>query len=150
MYNNLNLSSRVAVLGGIGPRAAAAGAVTTPWLDMQSQFTVMAIISVGAIGAGGTVDAQIEQATDANGAGAKPIPGSQITQLVAAGGNDRQALIDLRDADFDRNAGFRFFRLSVTVGGGAATQLGATVIGADFRAGSGTQNGAASVAQIAG
>lgn len=150
MYHNLNLSSRVAVLGSISPRAAAAGTVTTPWLDMQSLFTAMAIVSVGAIGAAGTIDAQIEQATSATGAGAKPIPGSQITQLVAAGGNDRQALIDLRQEDFDRNAGFRFFRLSVTVGGGAATQLAAMLVGTDFRAGSGTQNGAASVAQITG
>jgi hypothetical protein len=149
MYHNLNLSSRIAVLGGISPRAAAIGAVSTPWLDMQSLFTAMALISIGAFGAGATVDAQIEQATDAAGANAKPIPGSQITQLVAAGGNDRQAQIDLRQEDFDRNAGFRFFRLTVTVGG-AATQLAASLIGADFRAGSGTRNGAASVAQTVG
>ncbi|MFD1951875.1 hypothetical protein ACFSGX_13965 [Sphingomonas arantia] len=149
MYHNLNLSSRVAVLGGISPRAAAVGTVSTPWMDMQMLFTAMAILSIGAFGAGATVDAQIEQATDANGANAKPIPGSQITQLLAAGGNDRQAQIDLRQEDFDRNAGFRFFRLTVTVGG-AATQLAASLIGADFRAGSGTRNAATTVAQTVG
>jgi len=146
MYHNLNLSSRIALLGGISPRAAAVGTVSTPWMDMQMLFTAMVLISLGAFGAGATVDAQIEQATDGNGANAKAIPGSQITQLVAAGGNDRQAQIDLRQEDFDRNAGFRFFRVSITVGG-AVTQLAASVIGTDFRAGNGTNNDAASVAQ---
>lgn len=146
MFNNLNLSARIALLGGISPRAAAVGAVSTPWLDMQMLFTVMALISIGAFGAGATVDVQIEQATDVNGANAKPIPGSQITQLVAAGGNDRQAQIDLRQEDFDKNAGFRFFRVTVTVGG-AATQLAAMVLGTDFRAGNGTSNDATTIAQ---
>ena len=149
MYHNLNLSSRIGVIGGISPRSAAIGTVTTPWLDMQSLFTVMVLLSIGAFGANATVDAQLEQATDATGAGAKPIPGSQITQLVAAGGDDRQAQIDLRQEDFDKNAGFRFFRLTLTVGG-AATQLAATVIGTDFRANSGTRNAAVSVAQTVG
>jgi hypothetical protein len=146
MFNNLNLSSRIALLGGISPRAAAVGAVSTPWLDMQMLFTVMVLVSIGAFGAGATVDVKIEQATDSNGADAKPIPGSQITQLVAAGGNDRQAQIDLRQEDFDKNAGFRFFRVTVTVGG-AATQLAAMVLGTDFRAGNGTSNDATTVAQ---
>lgn len=146
MFHNLNLSSRIGVIGGISPRSAGVGAVTTGWLDMQSLFTVLALISIGAFGANATVDAQIEQATDVNGTGAKPIPGSQITQLVAAGGNDRYAQINLRQEDFDRNAGFRFFRLSMTVGG-AATQLAASIIGSDFRAGGGAQNAATSVAQ---
>lgn len=149
MYHNLNLSSRIGVIGGISPRAAGVGTVATAWLDMQALFTVLALVSIGAFGANATIDAQIEQATDGNGAGAKPIPGSQITQLVAAGGNDRQAQINLRQEDFDRTGGFRFFRLTVTVGG-AATQLAATIIGADFRAGSGTRNAAASVAQTIG
>lgn len=146
MFNNLNLSSRIALLGGISPRAAAAGAVSTPWLDMQMLFTVMVLVSIGAFGAGATVDVQIEQATDVNGANAKPVPGSQITQLVAAGGNDRQAQIDLRQEDFDKNAGFRFFRVTVTIGG-AATQLAAMVLGTDFRAGNGTSNDATTIAQ---
>lgn len=146
MFSNLNLSSRIAMLGGVSPRAAAVGTVSTPWLDMQMLFAVMVLISIGAFGNAATVDAQIEQATDGNGANAKPIPGSQITQLVAAGGNDRQAQIDLRQEDFDKNAGLRFFRVTVTVGG-AATQLAAMVLGTDFRAGNGTSNDAASVAQ---
>lgn len=146
MFNNLNLSSRIALLGGISPRAAAVGAVSTPWLDMQMLFTVMALVSIGAFGAGATVDVQLEQATDVNGANAKPVPGSQITQLVAAGGNDRQAQIDLRQEDFDKNNGFRFFRVTVTVGG-AATQLAAMVLGTDFRAGNGTSNDATTIAQ---
>lgn len=146
MFHNLNLSSRIALLGGISPRAAAVGSISTPWLDMQMLFTVVALISIGVFGAGATIDAQIEQATDSAGANAKLVPGSQITQLLAAGGNDRQAQIDLRQEDFDRNAGFRFFRLTVTVGG-AATQLAVTVLGTDFRAGIGTSNDATSVAQ---
>lgn len=146
MYHNLNLSSRIGVIGGISPRLAAAGASSSAWLDMQALFTVLVLISIGAFGANATVDAQIEQATDANGANAKPIPGSQITQLLAAGGNDRQVQINLRQDDFDRMAGFRFFRVTVNVAV-ASTQLAALVIGADFRNGNGTANDAASIAQ---
>lgn len=146
MFHNLNLSSRIGLIGSISPRSAAVGTISTPWLDMQMLFTVMALISVGAFGAAATIDAQIDQATDSAGANAKVVPGSQITQLIAAGGNDRQVQIDLRQEDFDRNASFRYFRLTITVGG-APTFLTAMLLGTDFRAGSGTSNDAASVAQ---
>lgn len=149
MFHNLNLSSRVGVIGGISPRSAPVGTVTTAWFDLQALFTVMALISIGAFGANATVDAQIEQAKDNAGTGAKAVPSSQITQMVAADGNDRQAQINLRQEDLDRNAGYRFFRVSITVAG-AATQLAVSVLGADFRAGSATQNAAANVAQTVG
>ncbi len=146
-FKNLNLSSRVGIIGAIAPRAAPVGAVSSPWFDMQKLFTAMAAINVGAFGAGATIDAQIEQATDAAGTGAKPVPGSQIAQLLAAGGDNRQVVIDHRQEDMDRNADYRFFRLTITVGG-AATQVSAVILGADFRYGSATANDAASVAQI--
>ena len=67
MFNNLNLSSRIALLGGISPRAAAVGAVSTPWLDMQMLSIVMAPVSIGAFGAEPTVEVPSKRANDAKG-----------------------------------------------------------------------------------
>ena len=43
-------------------------------------------------------------------------PAKAITQLLAAGGNNRQVIIEARDTELDVNAGFAYVRLSITVG----------------------------------
>jgi hypothetical protein len=95
------------------------------------------------------VDAKLQQATDSTGTGAKDIPGKAIVQLLAAGGNNRQALIEVRDTELDVNNGYAFVRLSVTVAS-AASLVQAVVIGHNpiFVPGSGFNQ--AGVAQIVG
>jgi hypothetical protein len=146
MQGNLNPSARVAIAGIIAPQQAAAGTVTSAWIDMRTFFEVLATLNVGVIGAGGTIDAKIEQATDAAGTGAKAVAGLAITQLVKAGGDNRQVAINLRQEDMDKNGGFRFVRLSATVGV-AATFLSAMLIGFDARYGSGSTNQSTTVAE---
>lgn len=146
MQGNLNPSARTAIAGVIPPQQAAPGTVTTGFVDMRNFFAVLAMLNAGAIGAGGTIDAKIEQATDANGAGVKPVTGLAITQLAKAGGDNRQAAINLRQEDMDKNNGFRFARLSVTVGG-AATFLSAMLVAFDARYGTGTANQSTTVAE---
>jgi hypothetical protein len=146
MDGNLNPSARVALAGVIPPQQAGVGTITSGWVDMRGFFAALAAVNVGVIGAAGTVDAKIEQATDANGTNAKPVTGLAITQLVKAGGDNRQSLINLRQEDMDKNNAFRFVRLSVTIGG-APTFVAAQLVGFDARYGTGTANQSTTVAE---
>ena len=146
MQGNLDPSARVGIAGVIPAQQVGVGTVTSNWVDMRNTFALLATLNIGVIGAGGTIDAKIEQATDAAGAGAKAVAGLATAQIVKAGGDNRQAAINVRQEDLDKNAGFRFARLSVTVGG-AATLLSAMLVGFDARYGAGGANQLGSVAQ---
>lgn len=145
MDGNLTTTARAALVAAIGPQQAAVGTVTSPWIDMRDWGSLQALVAVGVFGAGATVDAKIEQATDSNGANAKAVPGLAITQLLAAGGNNRQAVINVRGPQLDKT-GFRFVRLSVTIGG-ASTFVAGSVLGFDPRYNRASANQAASVAE---
>ena len=146
MQGNLNPSARAAIAGFLPPASVAAGTVTTGWVDTRTFWTLLALINVGAFGAGATVDAKVQQATDNAGANAKDVPGLAITQLLAVGGNNRQVTIDIRPEDLDKNNGFKFVRLSMTVGT-AATLLSAVLLGLDPRYGAASANQSNTVAQ---
>ena len=145
MQGNLNPSVRAALAGVIPPQQAAVGTITTGWVDLRKFFSALAVVNVGAIGAAGTIDAKVQQATDANGTGAKDVPGLAITQLLKAGGDNRQVAVNIRPEDLDKT-GFRFVRLSVTVGT-ASTFLAATLLGLDPRYGTATANQSTTVAE---
>lgn len=146
MFGNLNPSDRAGIAAVIDPAQAAVGTITTPWIDARTFFSLLAIIATGVLGAGATVDASFEQATSNAGAGVKAVPGSAITQIVKATGDSKQALINIRPEDLDKNGGFKFVRLSITVGG-AASQLAAIVLGLDPRYGAAGANQSSTVAQ---
>ncbi|KTW00444.1 hypothetical protein [Sphingomonas sanguinis] len=146
MFSNLNPSDRAGIAAVIDPAQAGPGTITTPWVDARTFFSLLAIISVGVLGAGATVDAKFEQATVNTGADAKAVPGSSITQIVKATGDSKQALINIRPDDLDKNGGFKFVRLSVTVGG-AASFLSALLLGFDPRYGAAGANQTSTVAQ---
>jgi hypothetical protein len=146
MQGNLNPSARVAIAGVIPPQQASVGTLTSGWVDMRTFFSALAALNVGVIGASGTVDAKVEQATDGSGAGAKLLAGTAITQLVKAGGDNRQVAINVRQEDLDKNGGFRFVRLSVAVGT-ASTFLSGMLVGLDARYGAGTANQSTTVAE---
>jgi hypothetical protein len=129
MYLNEKPSEALALVATIDPVSQAAATVSTGWIDQSAYLAMLAVISVGVFGASATVDAKLQQATDSSGTGAKDITGKAITQLLAAGGNNRQALINMKEADLDTEGGFRYVRLSVTVGT-AATLIQAALYGA--------------------
>lgn len=148
MNGNLNPSMAAGVVAVINPVSQGAGTVTTGWIDMQKFGALLAVLAVGALGASGTVDAKIQQATDDVGAGAKDVAGSAITQLTKAGTDDnKQVLINLRQEDLDKNNAFRFVRLSVTVGT-AASLISAIVLAFNARYGAATDNDVATVDEI--
>lgn len=124
MEHNAKISEQLAVLACINPASQGAGSVSSAWVDMANTERILGLVQVGAFGASATVDAKLEQATSSGGAGAKDITGKAITQLLAAGGNNRQALINARMADLDTNNSFRYVRLTITVGTAATLVAG--------------------------
>jgi hypothetical protein len=128
MTPNQKLSEALSVLATIDPVSQGAGTVTTGWLDTKQFLALVAVIGVGAMTASSTVDAKIQQATDNAGTGVKDVSGKAITQLLAAGGNNRQVLLNFRPDDLDVANGFEFVRLSITVAA-AASLINAAVLG---------------------
>lgn len=124
MFTNQKPSEALGLLATIDPSQQAAGTLSTGWVDQATYFAIMAVINVGVFGASATVDAKIQQATDSSGTGAKDVTGKAITQLLAAGGNNRQAIINMKEADLDTEGGYRYVRLSITVGTAATFTSG--------------------------
>lgn len=148
MNHNLKVSDRVAVVGTISPASHAAGDVSTAWISMADFHSMMAVVEVGTLGAAATLDAKIEQATSAAGAGVKDVAGKAIVQLTKAGGDDdKQSIINVRSADLDIENAYTHVRLTVTVGT-AASQASALLLATDARYGVASDKDAASVAGI--
>lgn len=122
-------SEKVAVVAVIDPDVTAASSVNSAWVSAKDFHRFMAIICAGTLGASATVDALIQQATDASGTGAKAVTGKAITQLTQAGSDsDRQAVINLATEELDVDNGFDYIRLQVTVGT-ATSDIGALLLG---------------------
>jgi hypothetical protein len=81
---------------------------------------LLAVLQTGVLGAAATVDAKLQQATSAAGAGAKDIAGKAIVQIVKATGDNKQARSTCATTQLDVNNGFRYVRLSLTVGTAAS------------------------------
>lgn len=140
-------SEGMAVLATVDPVSQAAGTLTTGWVDMSAFFSLLALVGVGVFGASATVDAKLQQVTDWSGTGVKDITGKAISQLLAAGGNNKQVLITVRGQEMDVEGGFRYLRLSVTVGT-AATLIHAALLGFAPRIAGASVYNQAGVAQI--
>ena len=128
MYPNAKFSEQAALLGSIDPISQGVGAVSTAWLSVRDFERFLATLQTGILGVAATVDAKLQQATDAAGTGAKDITGKAITQIVKATGDGKQAQIDLRADELDMANSFAFFRLTVTVAV-AASLIAAKVSG---------------------
>ena len=145
MMLNAKPSEMIGVVGNIDPDAYAAGTVTTGWIAAKDFQSFVAIVQAGDLGASATLDALLQQASDGSGTGAKAITGKAITQLTQAGtDSNKQVLINLTQGDLDFNNGFRFVRLSVTLGT-AGADFGAVVLGLNPRYGDATSGDAATV-----
>lgn len=132
MFVNAKPSEVITLLTTIDPASQAAGTVLTAWVPVKNHHTFLGILSAGVFGASGTLDAKFRQATDATGTNAKDVAGKAIVQLVAAGGNSRQAMVNMKTGDLDTEGGFAFIALSVTVGV-AASFVGASLLATNPR-----------------
>jgi len=148
MNPNLLASQEAAVAGVIDPDAYAVSTVTSGWISMATFKKIQAIVMAGTLGALATLDAKLEQATDAGGSGAKDITGKSITQLTQAGGDsDKQAIINCRDNELDIANSFTHVRLSMTIAV-LASDAGAIVMGHSEAYGPASDNDLSSVDEI--
>ena len=146
--SNLLPSQHSAIVGVINPDLQTAGVKTTAWMDMAQFEALMCVIMAGALGANATIDAKLQQATDAAGTGAKDITGKAITQLTKAGTDDnKQAVINVAASDLDISNDFSHVQLSMTVAV-ASSDAGAAVFGHFPHYGPASDNQAATVAEI--
>ena len=128
MLPNAKISEQATVLATIDP-VSTSTTVTTGWVSAGNHERFLAMIQTGTMGASGTLDAKLQQATDSSGTSAKDITGKAITQILKAAGDNKQALINLRCDEMDISGGFGYFRLSVTAGTAASLVSGAILAG---------------------
>ena len=147
MFANAKPSELIALLATIDPASQAAGTINTGWVNHGLFGNLLAIIETGVLGTGATIDAKLQQATDAAGTGSKNVTGKAITQIVKASGDNKQALISTKSADLDTEGGFAYVRLSITVGT-AASIVGAQVIGTNPRYADASAYNQAAVVQV--
>jgi len=101
-------------LGQIAPGAYAAQQ-DTGWMSVQDYHRVFIILHVGTMGALGTIDLDVEQATDTTGTGMKNVTGFSITQLTQAGGDsDGVVILDLQMEQLDVSNNYDAINVEVT------------------------------------
>ncbi len=147
MFPNAKGSELFSVLATIDPASQAVGTVTTGWISAGNHHTLLALVQSGVLGTGATLDAKLQQATDASGTGAKDVTGKAITQIVKATGDNKQALINLRPDDLDVTNGYAYVRLSLTVAV-AASLTAAQLLGFNPRFAPGDASNQTAVAQV--
>jgi hypothetical protein len=137
MLELLKPSDQITVVGKIDPDALAPGTVTSGWIKASDYPQFLAAVQVGDFVTSGVLDAKLEQATSAAGAGAKDVTGSAITQLTEAGGDDDKiVLINIDPRKLDVENEFDYFRLSMT-GGVADVEVAGLILGLSARYGLG-------------
>lgn len=147
MFPNAKGSELFSVLATIDPASQAVGTVTTGWISAGNHHTLLALVQSGVLGTGATLDAKLQQATDASGTGAKDVTGKALNQIVKATGDNKQALINLRPDDLDVTNGYAYVRLSMTVAV-AASLTAAQLLGFNPRFAPGDASNQAAVAQV--
>ena len=146
MYSNSLPSERFAIAAVVAPGARVAGAGNSGWIDSALYTRLCAVIATGVLGTSATLDAKWQQATDSAGTGSVDVAAGQLTQIVKASGDNKQALMNL-DVNRLTDRTKRFVRLVLTVGT-ATSDAGAIVLGVDPRHAPATDNDPATVVQV--
>jgi hypothetical protein len=145
MYTE-QLTQALSVQGHIPPQslAAATPTKTSAGVDMQKFRRALFVLDVGAFGSSATVDMKLVESTSANLSSATDVAGTgaAITQLAAAGGNNRLATLEVRAGQVTK----RYVGVEVTVGT-AATLLCVVALGGEAVQSPGRLSDIAAVAQ---
>lgn len=149
-FPNTKGSEQFAIIGTTGPLNANAG--QTAWVSVSNFHRLLALIDSGA-NVNGTLNAQLVQALDANGTGAKPIVGvnglpKAITPISAPNASNIQVLIDCSVDELDTNNGFAFVQLQTTLS--AAGMFAGLLLGINARFEPASSFNVPSVAQVTG
>ncbi len=148
MYTE-QLTQGLSIQGKIDPVQQAAGTVTLgSGVDMQKFRRAIFILDVGVFGASATVDMKLVEDTQSSLATATDLSADTsltnvaITQLVAGGGNNRLASLEIRSDQVAK----RYVGVKVTVGT-AATFISVVGLGGESVEKPGSLNDINSVAQ---
>lgn len=133
MNSNIKPAYRAPVMAVLNPISQSPATVVTGYVSMSMFQNILALLQVGVLGSGATVDAKLVQATDSSGTSAKDIAGKAITQLTQAGTDaNKQVEINCSADELDVANGFTHVALSVT-SGSTASLISAAVLGFDAR-----------------
>lgn len=103
------------------------------WVTLDRVDRAVAVATVGAMTASGTLDMKLRQAKDASGTAAKDIPGKAIVQVTQAGGGSNKVYaIEVRGIELDTENGFSHVSVQLTPAV-AASIVGVLVLGAAAR-----------------
>jgi hypothetical protein len=142
MYTE-QLSQALGIAGApIHPQSVSPGTADTGGIDMSRFRRATFILNVGAFGASATVDMKLQESTDGSSYTDLAGAGVAITQLAAAGGNNRLATLEVRAGQLTK----RYVRARVTVGT-AATTLQCLALGGEAVDKPGSANDISAVAQ---
>ncbi|HEV8061450.1 MAG TPA: hypothetical protein VGP68_16345 [Gemmataceae bacterium] len=138
-------SQGIAIPTTMVPPESTSSTVTTGGIDTVKFRRVMFIVGVGTFGSSATVDGKLQSSPD--NSTWTDIAGSNLTQLLAAGGNNKVAIMEISMAMLASLAPTaRYVRGSVTVGT-AATLVTIIPLGVDAAQKPGSQFNDASVVQ---
>ena len=102
------------------------------YMDVRLHREFMAVFQIGAMVATSTVDCSVVQATSSSGTGVKAVTGLAATQLLAAGGDNRNIIINFDGSDIDDAGGFFWVSPRIVVGtagsDGSAALFGVTPV----------------------
>jgi hypothetical protein len=150
-------SEAAAVVATVDPDAYAAGAQSSDEIDMSKFESIMAVVTVGTMGAGGLLDCKLQAATTSGGSFVD-VTGKAITQISQATSpltSDVQAVINLRAEELwsttSPEAEYRYVKVVMTVASVsplASIDAGVVVFGFNPRQGPASDNDLASVAEI--
>ena len=152
MYPSLKAIDRIVDLGGVDPQSIGSGStISSGWISAQQYGSFVAMLRTGVIGASGSVNMQIRQATDSSGTGAKNITGKTLTAPLTNAGypTSGQAEINIRGDELDVSNGFAYLQIQVTATAAAAL-ASAALVGNDPRNGPCSSNLPATMSQAVG
>jgi hypothetical protein len=140
MYTE-QLTQALSLGAPINPASQNAGSYNTGGIDMSEFRRAIFLIEVGSVGAAGTVDAKLQEASDSafatptDVAGNGNVTSASITQITAS---NKQATLEIRAGQCTK----RYVRCRLTVSANAVV-LSATPIGgeADHKPGGGSAAG---------
>jgi hypothetical protein len=112
------ISEAIAVVGTIDPVTldSTTGTATSDWVDMSQHHKLAFVVSFGD-SASATLDAKLQEATDAAGTGAQDISGKSITQLDDTSGVDAQVVVEVASNELDHADSYRYVACVVTADG---------------------------------
>lgn len=128
MLESIMFSEQVEILTGLHSISQAAG-VDGAWVKADKHTRIVALLDVGLIAAGGTLDFKLQQANTAGGGGAKDITGKAITQMADTADN-KWRIIELLTSELDVSNGFAWVRFVLTPAT-AASLVSVVLLGVD-------------------